>query len=233
MTTATAALSLVALIILLPLALRGGSSGSARAESGTTTPTVAGAQDAGTAAPTAGDFRKVDAKRDHLRGDKNAKVTVIEYSDLECPFCKRHHPVMQQLLKEYEGKINWVYRHFPLDSLHPKARKEAEASECAAELGGNEKFWEYIDLVYAETPSNNGLDPTQLPVFAERIGLNTTKFQLCLDSGKYASLVTSQTQVLQQLGVQSTPTFVVNGQALMGAEPFETFQQLFEQELGK
>lgn len=105
--------------------------------------------------------RKVDDS-DHLRGDPKASVKVVEFSDLECPFCKRFHLTMQQLMEGYSGKVAWVYRHFPLDSLHPKARKEAEASECAAELGGNDGFWAYIDKLFEITPSNNGLDPNLL-----------------------------------------------------------------------
>ncbi|MDP3725133.1 MAG: thioredoxin domain-containing protein, partial [Nanoarchaeota archaeon] len=82
---------------------------------------------------------------DHVRGDKNAPVVVVEFSDLECPFCKSFHETMKTVLQNYEGEVAWVYRHFPLDRLHPKARKEAEASECAAELGGNDAFWAYVD----------------------------------------------------------------------------------------
>ena len=87
---------------------------------------------------------------DHILGNPQAPVKVIEFSDLECPFCKRFHPTMKQIIEEYgkDSRVAWVYRHFPLDSLHSRARKEAEASECAAELGGNEKFWAYIDPLF-------------------------------------------------------------------------------------
>lgn len=99
---------------------------------------------------------------DHLRGDPKATVKVVEFSDLECPFCKNFHRTMQQVMEEYSDKVAWVYRHFPLDSLHPKARKEAEATECAAELQGNDGFWAYVDKLFEITPSNNGLDPNLL-----------------------------------------------------------------------
>lgn len=99
---------------------------------------------------------------EHLRGDPKATVKIVEFSDLECPFCKRFHLTMQQVMEEYSGKVAWVYRHFPLDSLHSKARKEAEATECAAELAGNDGFWAYIDKLFEITPSNNGLDPSLL-----------------------------------------------------------------------
>lgn len=101
---------------------------------------------------------------EHIKGNPNAEVFVIEYSDPECPFCKRFHETMKSVMQEYgdTGKVAWVYRHFPLDALHTKARKEAEAFECAAELGGNVKFWEYADKLFEITPSNDGLDPKLL-----------------------------------------------------------------------
>jgi protein-disulfide isomerase len=103
---------------------------------------------------------------DHIRGNPNADIVIVEYSDTECPFCKMFHETMKQVIAEYggDGKVAWVYRHFPIPSLHPKAGKQAEALECAAEQGGgalgsaNEVFWKYTDLVYERTESNNSLD---------------------------------------------------------------------------
>lgn len=105
-------------------------------------------------------MRPIDAT-DHIFGNPNAQVFVIEYSDPECPFCKNFHATMETVMKQYgdDGKVAWVYRHFPLDSLHSKARKESEAFECAGELGGNAKFWEYANKLFEITPSNNQLDP--------------------------------------------------------------------------
>lgn len=100
-------------------------------------------------------FRPVDPQRDHIRGSRDAPVTLLEYSDLECPFCKQFHTTLQRATQEYDGKVRWVYRHFPLDALHSKARKEAEAAECAAAQG---KFWEFLDRLFAVAPSNNGLE---------------------------------------------------------------------------
>lgn len=88
------------------------------------------------------------ADGDHIRGDANAEVIVIEYSDLECPFCQRFHPEMQSVLENYDGSVAWVYRHLPLEAIHPMAIPLAEGSECAAELGGNDAFWEYIDYIF-------------------------------------------------------------------------------------
>ncbi len=96
---------------------------------------------------------------DHIQGDINAPVKVVEYSDLECPFCKRFHTTMQQVMKEYgKDKVAWVFRQFPLSQLHSKSPKEAEATECVAELGGNDAFWKFVDLINEVTPSNNALD---------------------------------------------------------------------------
>jgi protein-disulfide isomerase len=103
-------------------------------------------------------------EKDHITGNPQADVVLIEYSDTECPFCKRFHETMIQVMAEYgaSGKVAWVYRHFPLDALHSKARHEAEATECATELGGNEKFWAYLNKLEEITPSNNGLDASLL-----------------------------------------------------------------------
>jgi len=148
---------------------------------------------------------------DHIQGNPNAPVVIVEYSDTECPFCKRFQLTMQGVIEKLgkEGKVAWVYRHFPLDSLHPKTRKEAEATECANELGGNTTFWKYIDLVYASTPANNGLDPAKLPEFAKTVGLDAVKFTECLSSGKYATKVEANLQDGIKIGIQGTPFSVL------------------------
>lgn len=187
------------------------------------------------AEPSVGQVRAV-TDEDHMRGPKNAMVAVIEYSDTECPFCKRFHPTMQQLVKEYPNDVRWVYRHFPLDAIHPKARKEAEATECANELGGNDKFWAYVDRLFEITPSNNNLDPSELPKIAEFVGLNRTQFESCLNSGKYAQHVADDLTDAQAAGGSGTPYSVVlaaNGQKLplSGAQPYSAVKQLVDQAL--
>lgn len=186
--------------------------------------------------PTIGAFRPVDEKTDHIRGAANAKVTVIEYSDTECPFCKRFHPTMQQLIKEFPNDVRWVYRHFPLDALHSKARKESEATECAGELGGNDKFWAYVDRLFEVTPSNDGLDPSELPKIAEFVGLNRAAFESCLSSGKYASHVADDLADAQAAGGNGTPYSIVlaaGGQKfpINGAQPYAQVKQVVEQAL--
>lgn len=148
---------------------------------------------------------------DHIMGNPDAELAIIEFSDTECPFCKRFHNTVKQVMDENgkEGNVKWVYRHFPLDSIHSKARKEAEATECAAELGGNEKFWKYIDRLFEITPSNNRLDLAQLPEIAEYAGLDKTKFEECLSSGRNAQKVEDDYQDGIKAGVRGTPYSVI------------------------
>jgi len=151
-------------------------------------------------------FKEV-SESDHILGNPNAPIVILEYSDTECPFCKVYHTTMHSIIDSYgkDGKVAWVYRHFPLDSLHSKTRKEAEATECANELGGNKGFWSMIDKIYTNTPSNDGLDAKLLPTYAKEIGLDQTKFNECLSSGKYAASVEAQYQDGIKAGAQGTP----------------------------
>ncbi|MEN9649361.1 MAG: hypothetical protein RL094_328 [Candidatus Parcubacteria bacterium] len=176
---------------------------------------------------------------DHIRGNKNAKIVIIDYSDLECPFCKSFHASLSKIVTTYGKDVAWVYRHFPLD-IHPKARKEAEASECAAELGGEEVFWKYIDHIYSVTPSNNRLEDAELLNTAKIVGLDQAKFKTCLDSGKFATKIEEQYQEGLKAGARGTPYTVVlakgqtfpivdaQGQGL-GAIPYEALKSLVEQ----
>ncbi|MDO8492818.1 MAG: thioredoxin domain-containing protein [bacterium] len=148
---------------------------------------------------------------DHILGNPNADIVVVEYSDTECPFCKNFHKSMQQLVAEYgkNGKVAWVYRHFPIEQLHSKAAKEAEATECAADVGGKSKFWDYIGKVFEVTPSNDGLDPAELLVIAGNLGLDKTAFQNCLNSGKFTKKIADSIKEAQDAGAQGTPYSVI------------------------
>jgi len=167
--------------------------------------------------------------KDHIRGNNNAKLTLVEYSDLECPFCKRFHPTMQDLMKTYGDKIRWVYRHFPL-SFHANAQKEAEATECVGELGGNDAFWNYVDKMFEKTTSNGtGFALDQLGPLAAEVGVNQSAFQSCLDNGKYTKHVKDDIADGTTGGVSGTPsTFLIdtNGksQIIVGAQPIESFK---------
>jgi protein-disulfide isomerase len=165
---------------------------------------------------------------DHIRGDlSKAKVVMVEYSDFECPYCKRFDPTIQEVFKDYGTDIAWVYRHFPLTSIHANAEKEAEASECVAELGGNDAFWKFADTIYSKTTSGGtGIALTSLGSIAKGVGVDQKKFQTCLDSGKYASKVSTMEQGGETAGITGTPgTFVINrngdSQLIVGAETID------------
>ncbi len=152
------------------------------------------------------EFKPVTAS-EHVLGKPSAELLIIEYSDFECPFCKQFHTTLQRIMNQYgkEGDVAWVYRQFPLVQLHPKAPKEAEATECAAEAGGNTAFWAFTDKLFEVTPSNNGLDLNQLPKIAKEIGLNEETFSACLSSGKHANKVNESYKEAVAAGGQGTP----------------------------
>lgn len=157
-------------------------------------------------------------EEDHVRGDSNASITWIEYSDLQCPYCASIHPDLTKLLEEYDGKVRWVYRHFPLDEIHPYARTLAHGSECAAQLGANDKFWEYIDYVFA----NKSTDPKTV---ASAIGLNAAQFATCLESDEVAKAVSDDYSSGITAGVRGTPGSFVIGpdgetKVIPGALPY-------------
>lgn len=131
------------------------------------------------------------SETDHILGNPDADVVVIEYADTECPPCKMFHDTMKQVMNKYSksGEVAWVFRHMPIAGLHKKAQKEAEATECAYEQGGDTAFWNYINRIYEITPSNDGLEYSKLSEIATEQKLNLTKFNECLSSGKYASKV--------------------------------------------
>ncbi|MEK7194148.1 MAG: thioredoxin domain-containing protein [Patescibacteria group bacterium] len=146
---------------------------------------------------------------DHILGNPSAQVTVIEYSDLECPFCKVFHNTMHQIVSEYSSKVSWVFRQFPIEQLHPKALKESEATECAFDQGGNTMFWKYLDQVFAITNSNNSLDLAELPKIAGSLGLDVTAFNTCLNSGKYTEQISKAVDDAVIAGARGTPYSVI------------------------
>ncbi len=172
---------------------------------------------------------------DHILGNPNADVIIVEYSDTECPYCKQFHNTLRKIMNDYgqNGKVAWVYRHFPIDGLHPKARKESEATECANELGGSAKFWEYINMLYDITPSNNGLDVAQLPKIAESVGLNVKAFNECLSSGRYADKVEKDYQDAVAAGGRGTPHSILITKdglktVIQGAQPYESVKSTID-----
>jgi len=155
---------------------------------------------------------------DHIRGDINAPITIVEFSDFECPFCSRFYPTMQKIIKEYDGQVRWVYKHFPLASIHKQAQGAAEASECATEQGGNDAFWAYSDALLA---NQNSLGRDGYVKIARNQGLNLNDFESCIDSGKYRQKVQDDYQRGIAAGVRGTPDSFINGQSIPGAVPYE------------
>ena len=164
------------------------------------------------------------AEKDHIIGNRSASLVIVEYSDTECPFCKTFHNTMHQIVRDYDGKVAWIYRHFPIAQLHSKAIKEAEATECAAELGGNQVFWNYLDKLFETTNSNDSLDPSELPKIAADVGLDVNAFNTCLSSGRHTELVKKSVEEAIKAGALGTPYSVIvtqDGQKVLinGAEP--------------
>ena len=141
---------------------------------------------------------------DYFKGDRNAEITLIEYSDFQCPFCTRHHPTMQALVDNNPGKVNWVYRHLPLRSIHPGAQKAAEAVECAGDLGGSDAFWTATDAIFDDTSL-----ATNFAGLAERVNLDTATFVDCVESGKFADAVEADLASASAAGVRGTPGTIV------------------------
>ncbi len=226
----------VALISLMTSAGLLGSSAFAKSTGTSGTVAVADAQPtAAAAAKTKTPTGKVPevTNADHIRGNKDAKVTFIEYSDFECPFCKRFEPTMQQMEKEYGDKVRIVYRHYPL-SFHANAQKEAEATECANDLGGNDAFWKYHDAILERTTSNGtGFALDALVPLAKELGLDETKFKDCLDTGKFAKHVQEDESGGAAAGITGTPGSILidasgSSQLLSGAVPYATIKSALD-----
>jgi len=185
-----------------------------------------------------GELRPVTSA-DHILGDPNAPVKLIEFVDLECPFCKRFHLTLKQIMEGelgMTGQVAWVYRHFPLDSIHTKARTEAQAIECAATLGGEAKFWKFVDEIFKITPSNDQLDLKELPKIALRLGLDETLFTECLAANKDKEKIEKDLQDALNSGGRGTPWSIVINKAgkkfpINGALPYEAVKATIEEAL--
>lgn len=197
---------------------------------------------------TFGEIRDIQAD-DHLRGSSDAEITIYEFSDPECPYCKIYHESLLQVTEAYDANtVAWVYRHFPIPQLHPKAQKESEALECAAAQGNNDTFWEYTDAVYATTEANNTLDigvynapsptPTdaegnpyytektprsqtdagQLSDIAASLSLDVEQFEKCLADGTYAERVNTDYSEAVSAGANGTPTSIARSKDKLSGE---------------
>jgi len=158
------------------------------------------------------------------KGPANAPVEIVEFSDFQCPFCLRADPTVTQVLNTYGDRVHFVYRHYPLPG-HPNARPAAEAASCAAEQG---KFWPYHDRLFADQTK---LSDSDLKKTATDLGMDGAKFNACVDTHKYKAAIDADVAAGQEAGVDGTPAFFVNGRLLSGAQPFDQFKKLIDEEL--
>lgn len=210
--TAAAAVFAVGFIILVVLMLKGVDLSMAK---NTTTNTNT------TNTNSAAKSVKIDMSTiDRVQG--TGDITILTYTDLECPYCKQFHVTMNQVMEKYNGKVRMAYKNFPLN-IHPKAQKEAQAAECA---GKQNKYWEFVDEIFSITPSNNKLDEKELYTTADKVGLDRTAFDSCLSNNETATDVNTDANEAQNLGATGTPFVVIldkNGNAIAtvpGALPF-------------
>ncbi|MBL8091347.1 MAG: DsbA family protein [Anaerolineales bacterium] len=158
-------------------------------------------------------------------GPDDAPITIVEFSDFQCPFCKRfHEETYQALLDAYPGQIRFVYRNLPLTSIHPDAMPAAVASLCANEQN---VYWEYHDKLFSSTT----LGTDTYIQYANELNLNIDEFTACLNSGKFDAFIQQDMDFAFNLGVSSTPTFFINGLAIVGAQPLSSFQNIIDKEL--
>jgi protein-disulfide isomerase len=168
--------------------------------------------------------QKVAAAGSPAKGAAGAPIEMIEFSDFQCPFCLRANPTVEQVLRTYGDRIHFVYRHYPLPG-HPNARPAAEASACAAE---QDKFWPYHDRLFA-TPGK--LSDADLKQSAAELGLNTAQFNSCVDTHKFRAHVDADMKAGEEAGVNGTPAFFINGRSVSGAQPFDVFKKVIDEEL--
>lgn len=166
-----------------------------------------------------------------VKGEANAPATIVEFSDYECPFCGKFYTETLPLIQEQyikTGKVKLVYKDFPLD-FHPSAQKAAEAARCVGEQKGDEGYWKMHDLLFENQQT---LSVANYKKWARSLGVVGTKFDQCLDEGKYAAAVQADLKYGQKLGVSGTPSFFINGKMVTGSQPFEVFKQVIDAELG-
>jgi protein-disulfide isomerase len=189
--------------------------------------TNTGSQGENLAAQNAPSKIEVSIDDDYVKGDPDAPITIVEFSDFECPFCgKFYSQTLPSIQQKYidTGKVKFVYRDFPLD-FHKSAQKAAEAAQCAGDQG---KYWEFHDKIFENQPS---LNLENLKQWAVDLGLNTNEFNQCLDSGKHYEEVQKDMKDGADAGVRGTPAFFINGVFLSGAQPFSAFEKIIEEEL--
>ena len=168
---------------------------------------------------------KMESLAGPTKGPESAPITIVEYADFQCPYCTRALASLKQVEEKYAGKIRIVFRDFPLSQIHPFAAKAAEAGACANDQG---KFWPMHDKLFA---NQTKLAVTDLKQHATDLGLDATEFGTCLDSGKHAAEIKKSVEEGQRYGLSGTPSFFINGRLIVGAQPYDSFAQVIDEEL--
>lgn len=169
----------------------------------------------------------IDPNIGFARGPREAPVTIVEFSDYHCPFCRTVVGTLKQIIAQYPDRVRWVFRDFPIAGLHPEAQAAHEAARCAGEQG---KFWPYHDLLFERPPD---VSPAALRALASQVGVEAVAFGQCLDSRKYRAAVNADIEAGTKLGITGTPTFFINGALFVGNQPLAEFQRIIERELGR
>lgn len=183
-------------------------------------------------------IRPVD-ETDFIKGNPNAPIVIVEYSDYDCAFCKRFHETMNQIMNEYgvTGKVAWVYRQLPLTQLHPNAAQISEAALCVGKVAGNDAFWTFSDLVFQERNINEATNITKIPDYATRAGAEKAAFEACLSGTAQEAVVKASVAEGAALGINGTPSSFVlvgNQQAeINGAQPYEVVKSIIENLIGQ
>jgi len=172
---------------------------------------------------------------DHVAGARDGKITLIEYSDFQCPFCQRFHPTAEKLVNDYKGKVKWVFRNFPLEQIHPQATPAAVAAECVASLKGNDAYWKYANLLF---DNQSSLGEATFSNLAVKVGASKGAFDSCMKSNKFLAKVKAQQAEGERIGVQGTPaTFVIAAdgsvELMGGALPYEQAKAYIDRALAK
>jgi protein-disulfide isomerase len=167
----------------------------------------------------------VSAEDAPVKGSANAPITIVEFSDFQCSYCKRVVNILEQVLERYPDKVKLAFRDFPIVNIHPQAEKAAEAAHCAAEQG---KFWEFHDLLFDKQDT---IPTTNFAEHAKTLGLEVSTFQTCIDGRKYQEKVERNYAAGVKAGVSGTPAFFINGRLLSGAQPLEAFKTVIDEEL--
>lgn len=224
------------LLIPISIIIAGVAVGAGLYFGGSPTDTAAPLQPSEATAQAAGNTDKVNpvTADDHIRGDVNAPIKLVEYSDFDCPFCSRFHDVMNDVIEKYDGEVAWVFRQFPLEQLHPQAPAVAVASECVAEIGGNDAFWKYADAYFGARGSGDKTAHSELiPRSVTSAGVSQQAFTECFESGRLTEAVQSDMDNAVETGGRGTPWSIIVGPSgktypVNGALPIQALEQIID-----